>query len=204
MTQIKSYKFCFLFCSSFCSGLNLHFSTSRLLAITMKRTHSDQLIDTESIKKLKSSNTLPFIPPDFIASRARLLTSAEKNNSLNKDGKFVVYWMSRDQRAEDNHAMHYAQVLVVLYLFAMSTYTNLNLSCIMTLMSTYNVLVGFIGVAETVNRSVQPGSQVSTSNPSTIWLYDNWFEGSRSFTKIQRHPISSDDGRSHLQYSSLC
>ena len=99
----------------------------------MKRTHSDQLIDTESIKKLKSSNTLPFIPPDFIASRARLLTSAEKNNSLNKDGKFVVYWMSRDQRAEDNHAMQYAKVLVVLYLFAMST---LNLSCIMTLMST--------------------------------------------------------------------
>jgi deoxyribodipyrimidine photo-lyase len=49
---------------------------------------------------------LPFIPEGFNASRARLLT---KTSSLNPAGKCVVLWMSRDQRADDNWALAYAQ-----------------------------------------------------------------------------------------------
>ena len=86
-----------------------------------KRSTSDQPSDT-IIKKLKvtdanSSNpSLPYIPSDFIASRAKLLTNVHTNKSLNIDGKCVVYWMSRDQRADDNHAIHYAQVVPVPYI----------------------------------------------------------------------------------------
>lgn len=49
---------------------------------------------------------LPFCPVDFNATRARVLTDTAK---LNERGNCVVVWMSRDQRAEDNHALHYAQ-----------------------------------------------------------------------------------------------
>jgi len=63
---------------------------------TTKRKHSDQL-DTEINKKLKSSNILPFIPSDFIASRARNLCHL------------------LDVERPANHAMHYAQVLAVLH-----------------------------------------------------------------------------------------
>eukprot|EP01036_Dinobryon_divergens_P022679 gene22679-30961_t len=80
-----------------------------------KRSPSDQTLDTANSKKLKGSSgssnppSLPFIPSDFIASRAKLLTNGDFNKSLNINGQCVIYWMSRDQRAEDNHAIHYAQ-----------------------------------------------------------------------------------------------
>jgi hypothetical protein len=66
--------------------------------------------DSSSLKKSKRSSELPFEPVDFNSSRARLLTSASSNADLNANGKIVVYWMSRDHRAEDNHALYYAQV----------------------------------------------------------------------------------------------
>ena len=53
-----------------------------------------------------SAVLLPFVPDGFQASRARLLTT---NRDLPTGGECVVYWMSRDQRTEDNHAMLYAR-----------------------------------------------------------------------------------------------
>lgn len=50
---------------------------------------------------------LPFLVNDFNNTRARLLTTAD---SLQL-GECVIYWMSRDQRAHDNHALIYAQVI---------------------------------------------------------------------------------------------
>ena len=49
---------------------------------------------------------LPCVPGGFQASRARLLTT---NRDLPSGGECVIYWMSRDQRVEDNHAMLYAR-----------------------------------------------------------------------------------------------
>jgi hypothetical protein len=56
----------------------------------------------------EQENTLPFYPDGFDASRARLMTSTTA--LPNAHGSCVIYWMSRDQRASDNHALHYAQV----------------------------------------------------------------------------------------------
>lgn len=109
--------FC-LICGVF--NLQIPVSITRRTAMSSnKRVHSDKSLDTENIKKLKgssgsSNSSLPFTPSDFIASRAKLLTNGDYNKSLNINGKCVVYWMSRDQRAEDNHAMHYAQVQYIL------------------------------------------------------------------------------------------
>lgn len=55
-----------------------------------------------------TTSNLPFIPDGFNATRARVMTK-EEGCQLNQAGKCVVYWMSRDQRAVDNHAIHYAQ-----------------------------------------------------------------------------------------------
>ena len=48
---------------------------------------------------------LPFCPPHFDSTRARVLTQS----SQLADGECVVYWMSRDQRADDNWALLYAK-----------------------------------------------------------------------------------------------
>lgn len=75
--------------------------------------------DSINNKKKKVSNSnedtscslLPFISPDFNSSRARLLT--KDNIILNNNGECVILWMSRDQRVEYNHALHYAQLLAI-------------------------------------------------------------------------------------------
>lgn len=51
--------------------------------------------------------TLPYQPDGFNPTRARLMT--HMHTQLNMNGSCVVLWMSRDQRAEDNHALQYAQ-----------------------------------------------------------------------------------------------
>ena len=50
-------------------------------------------------------SNLPFLVPNFNNARARLLTVHDEVTP----GDCVIYWMSRDQRAHDNHAMLYAQ-----------------------------------------------------------------------------------------------
>ena len=49
---------------------------------------------------------LPCVPDGFQPQRARVLTT---NHDIPSGGECVVYWMSRDQRVEDNHAMLYAR-----------------------------------------------------------------------------------------------
>eukprot|EP00597_Dinobryon_sp_UTEXLB2267_P008745 CAMPEP_0170094850 /NCGR_PEP_ID=MMETSP0019_2-20121128/27550_1 /TAXON_ID=98059 /ORGANISM="Dinobryon sp., Strain UTEXLB2267" /LENGTH=508 /DNA_ID=CAMNT_0010316357 /DNA_START=78 /DNA_END=1604 /DNA_ORIENTATION=+ len=60
---------------------------------------------------IKSNNKggIPFVPDNFNCLRARLLSSSINNFELNVNGSCVIYWMSRDQRAADNHALQYAQ-----------------------------------------------------------------------------------------------
>jgi len=55
-----------------------------------------------------SSSSAVEEPFDFDLSRRRVLTAATKPA---KDGRCVIYWMSRDQRAEDNWALLYAHYL---------------------------------------------------------------------------------------------
>ena len=62
--------------------------------------------DTNSSSSSSSVVVLPCVPDGFQASRARLLTT---NRDLPSGGECVIYWMSRDQRVEDNHAMLYAR-----------------------------------------------------------------------------------------------
>ena len=64
-------------------------------------------MDDRLPKRPKAISLLPFESTNFLSARARLLT---RQTSLNKEGRYVIYWMSRDQRAVDNHALHYAQV----------------------------------------------------------------------------------------------
>ena len=55
-------------------------------------------------------SNLPFSPDGFNCARARLMTAqSESESGRDISGKCVIYWMSRDQRAADNNAMHYAQ-----------------------------------------------------------------------------------------------
>lgn len=64
-------------------------------------------LDTDAAE---GSSELPFTPAGFNCKRARLLTKpVEVSVKGPSSGKCVVYWMSRDQRANDNHAIHYAQ-----------------------------------------------------------------------------------------------
>lgn len=50
---------------------------------------------------------LPFVPPDFNPNRARVLTQSHAFPA--SGGDCVILWMSRDQRAIDNHALLYAR-----------------------------------------------------------------------------------------------
>eukprot|EP00596_Hydrurales_sp_CCMP1899_P002020 CAMPEP_0119053944 /NCGR_PEP_ID=MMETSP1177-20130426/74747_1 /TAXON_ID=2985 /ORGANISM="Ochromonas sp, Strain CCMP1899" /LENGTH=508 /DNA_ID=CAMNT_0007034029 /DNA_START=134 /DNA_END=1660 /DNA_ORIENTATION=- len=52
---------------------------------------------------------LPFLVTDFNNTRAKLLSITDSLQS----GECVIYWMSRDQRAHDNHALIYAQGVAV-------------------------------------------------------------------------------------------
>jgi hypothetical protein len=54
--------------------------------------------------------TPKIIPDGFKKERARLLTSSKSRAADAGSGRCVVYWMSRDQRIDDNHAFLYAQV----------------------------------------------------------------------------------------------
>eukprot|EP00730_Choanoeca_flexa_P014049 TRINITY_DN5998_c0_g1_i2.p1 TRINITY_DN5998_c0_g1~~TRINITY_DN5998_c0_g1_i2.p1 ORF type:complete len:541 (+),score=121.80 TRINITY_DN5998_c0_g1_i2:16-1638(+) len=56
---------------------------------------------------IQGASTVPDGPEGFNKERARCVTSSAEL----KDGECVVYWMSRDQRAEDNWAMIYARHL---------------------------------------------------------------------------------------------
>ena len=49
---------------------------------------------------------LPCVPDGFQPQRARMLTTTRDIPAV---GDCIVYWMSRDQRVEDNHAMLYAR-----------------------------------------------------------------------------------------------
>jgi hypothetical protein len=71
--------------------------------------------NTKQILASTSSRPIPFTPDAFNIARARLLTAPQNNANLNPDGKCVVVWMSRDQRAVDNHAIHYAQRVAEAY-----------------------------------------------------------------------------------------
>lgn len=62
--------------------------------------------DTGNNSSSSNSSSIPFVPSGFQLSRARLITKA---NDSPLTGDCVVYWMSRDQRIRDNHALHYAQ-----------------------------------------------------------------------------------------------
>jgi len=53
---------------------------------------------------------LPFESPDVNPLRGRMIS---KTKSLNENGKCVIYWMSRDQRMEDNYALLYAQSIAL-------------------------------------------------------------------------------------------
>ena len=62
--------------------------------------------------------TPTFKPKDFNMRRARLLSDPSKgmgaaaaDSTAAPDTRCVVYWMSRDQRLHDNHAVLYAQAL---------------------------------------------------------------------------------------------
>lgn len=75
--------------------------------------------DSPSAKRIKASSAipidnnatnshvLPHTPTEFQVSRARVLTKQSGNRALR--GSCVVYWMFRDQRVFDNHALHYAE-----------------------------------------------------------------------------------------------
>lgn len=56
-------------------------------------------------------STALFIPENFNIKRTRLITTS--NTNVFTEGKCVVYWMSRDQRVIDNHAIQYAQSIAV-------------------------------------------------------------------------------------------
>ena len=83
-----------------------YFSVKRM----SKRTLVDE--DFEPAKKAKSEGSssqkinLPYIPDNFQPSRARIIT---KPSLQPLRGDCVVYWMSREQRVNFNHAFHYAQ-----------------------------------------------------------------------------------------------
>jgi len=79
-----------------------------------KRSNSDD-DGVKPVKKVKAPDVTgpPIIKPPFKSSRvdntrARLMTDRRKVSNI-PDGGCVVYWMSRDQRAVDNHALLYAQ-----------------------------------------------------------------------------------------------
>ena len=101
----------------------LLYSTSsdilRISTMATKRSLTTDHADKTNAKKKKGTTSstnqakdLPFVPQDFNVARARLLTS-RNNNVLNRSGKCVVLWMSRDQRAVDNHALYYAQAVAI-------------------------------------------------------------------------------------------
>lgn len=54
-------------------------------------------------------SSLPVSVTDFNENRGRLLTTSNTECSLKNQDGCVIYWMSRDQRAIDNHALVYAQ-----------------------------------------------------------------------------------------------
>ena len=65
-------------------------------------------------KKIKlegaqEATQLPFTPTGFNAARARLMTQPAEATTTS--GKCVVYWMFRDQRVNNNNAIHYAQAV---------------------------------------------------------------------------------------------
>ena len=53
---------------------------------------------------------LPYECPDINSRRGRLIS---KTSSLNSNGKCVIYWMSRDQRMDDNYSLLYAQSIAI-------------------------------------------------------------------------------------------
>ena len=73
---------------------------------------------TKKIKSITASTPdsrpppLTWAPEGFNANRGRLLTKDHDVSPSENSGKScVVLWMSRDQRAVDNHAIVYAQGL---------------------------------------------------------------------------------------------
>jgi len=77
-------------------------------AAPAKKKASSKSSSSSSTKAAAAAPALPFVPPDFDPTRARVLTSRTQSLPA-AGGACVVLWMSRDQRAEDNHAMLYAR-----------------------------------------------------------------------------------------------
>jgi hypothetical protein len=93
-----------------------HFITSKSFLSSMSKRKEEDNDGAKPEKKKRAPKkallevveppNLPFLVNDFNNTRARLLTTADTLQS----GECVIYWMSRDQRAHDNHALTYAQV----------------------------------------------------------------------------------------------
>lgn len=65
-----------------------------------------QLLSSSSSSS--SSSNLPFNVKKFNQTRARLINNKIISN-INNNQSCVIYWMSRDQRVENNWALIYAQ-----------------------------------------------------------------------------------------------
>lgn len=83
--------------------------------LVMKRTIATEISTSSKKSRIssvasgatkKSPSNLPFNPTSMNADRIRCIT---QNHELNLQGRCVVYWMSRDQRVQDNYALIYAQ-----------------------------------------------------------------------------------------------
>jgi hypothetical protein len=93
-----------------------HFIASRSYSSSMSKRKEEENESGKPEKKKRAPKKaileeipaphLPFLVTDFNNTRARLLTTTDSLQS----GECVIYWMSRDQRAHDNHALIYAQV----------------------------------------------------------------------------------------------
>jgi hypothetical protein len=93
-------------------------ATPTIRLMSTKRGRESDLGNDQNTKQILASTSrrpIPFTPDAFNVARARLLTDPQNNANLNPDGRCVVVWMSRDQRAVDNHAIHYAQCVAEAY-----------------------------------------------------------------------------------------
>lgn len=111
-----------------------------------------------------ANDPLPFIPQGFQLSRARLMTRPFPSNGA-PHGDCVVLWMSRDQRAHDNHAVHYAQLAAQSKGVPLKVVFNLVPTFLEATLRQYSFMIGGLKEVEASFRSLDIPFYLLMGNP---------------------------------------
>lgn len=124
----------------------------------------------KSISTSSATRAVLFCPPNFNIKRCRLLT--KHSIDISEGGSCVIYWMSRDQRVLDNHALNYALGIANDKRVPLRVVFNLVPKFLQATLRQYGFMIKGLKEVETICRAKEiPFNLLMGNNPNLLNLF---------------------------------